>query len=118
VTNRQKHIKRHQPLDEDDKEKENERLNEVEKEKVDVKGNGTTTPEVEAQPPADVPRPQSRWSKWKDILLITAFIVVTCGFSVFLGLGLPKIATPAITDVVWMAMVGLQIVIVYKEVSP
>lgn len=119
MTNRQKHIKRHQPPDERDKDKEKDRkVNEVENEKVDVKESGTTTPEVEAQPPADVPRPQSRWSKWKDILLITAFVVVTFGFSLFLGLGLPKIATPAITDVVWMAIVGWQIVIVYKEVSP
>ena len=85
---------------------------------MDVKENGTTTPEVEAQPAADEPRPESRWSKWKDILLLTAFVVVTFGFSLFLGLGLPKIATPAITDVVWMTMVGLQIAIVYRKVSP
>jgi hypothetical protein len=90
--------------------------------KVEVKGateteNRTTTPEVEAQNPTDEPRPRSRWSKWKDILLFTAFVALVWGLGLFLGLGLPKIATPAITDLVWMAMVGWQIVIVYKEVS-
>jgi hypothetical protein len=96
-----------------------------EEKKAEVKGinetgneDRTTTPEIEAQNPTDEPRPRSRWSKWKDILIFTVCVALVWGLGLFLGLGLPKIATPAITDLVWMAMVGWQIVIVYKEVSP
>jgi len=40
------------------------------------------------------------------------------GIGLLLAFGLPKIATPAMLDIIWMLLVGYQIWMVYREVSP
>ena len=40
------------------------------------------------------------------------------GIGLLLAFGLPKIATPRMLDMIWMLLVGYQIWMVYREVSP
>jgi glycosylphosphatidylinositol transamidase (GPIT) subunit GPI8 len=49
--------------------------------------------------------------------MLLGVLVVVGGISVALGLGLPKIATSQIQDMVWMVMVGFQVWLNYKGVS-
>jgi hypothetical protein len=49
--------------------------------------------------------------------MLLGILVVLGGISVALGLGLPKIATSQIQDMIWMVMVGFQVWLNYKGVS-
>ena len=77
-----------------------------------------TASEAESQPAKEESKPKSKWAKWRDGLAAAGMVCATWGFGLLMGIGLPKIATPRILDMIWMAMVGFQMWMVYQEVSP
>jgi hypothetical protein len=76
-----------------------------------------TASEAESQP-AKESKPKSKWEKWRVGLAAVGTVCVVWGIGLLLAFGLPKIATPRMLDVIWMLLVGHQIWMVYREVSP
>jgi len=75
-----------------------------------------TASEAESQP-AKESKPKSKWAKWRDALAAIGMVCAMWGFGLLLGIGLPKIATPRMLDIVYMLLVGHQIWMAYREVS-
>ena len=76
-----------------------------------------TASEAESQP-AKESKPKSKWAKWRNALAAIGMVCAMWGIGLLLAFGLPKIATAGMLDLIWMLLVGHQIWMVYREVSP